>query len=64
YTFAGKPQKRTPTLDQKFSIPFESDGTTSTRTIKVTFSDAEHTDTQEIKVTAGQTSEVACKLTP
>jgi len=62
WTANGKVERRTASLDSEFPFAFESTATSSTRSIKVTFSDAEHTDTQQVTVTAGQTKEVACKL--
>jgi serine/threonine-protein kinase len=62
WTEGGKVERRTPSLDSEFVISFTRESTSSQRTIKVTFSDAEHTDPQEVTVTAGKTTEVACRL--
>jgi len=64
WTAAGKVEKRALSVDSSFSIPFGDDATSSTRTVTVTFSDSEHTDTQKVTLTAGKTKEVACKLAP
>ena len=59
---AGRLQQRTPSLGAELPIPFERDATSSTKSVTVTFSDGEHSDTRSVTVTAGRTTEVPCTL--
>ena len=62
WTTAGKLETRTPKLGSQVSIPFETDATSSKKTVKVTFNTGHKTDVQEVEVTAGKPSGVTCKL--
>jgi hypothetical protein len=62
WTTAGKLETRTPKFGSKVAIPFETDATSSKKTVKVRFNTGHKTDVQEVEVSAGRSSEVTCKL--
>ncbi len=62
WTFGGKPQQRAPRLDSAISIPFEPNATSSRRSVTVSFTNGVKTDTQNVTVSAGTTTEVKCAL--
>ena len=62
WSTSGKQQTRTPELGSKVLIPFETDATSSTKSVTVTFRNGVKTDPHQVTVSAGKTSEVACAL--
>jgi len=62
WTTGGKLETRTPDLGKSVAIPFETDATSSKKTVSVTFNNGDKSDKQEVEVGAGQSKEVTCKL--
>ncbi|HEY5921311.1 MAG TPA: serine/threonine-protein kinase [Kofleriaceae bacterium] len=62
WSTTGKVETRTPTIGSTVLIPFETDATSSTKTVTVTFTNGAKSDPHSVTVNAGKMSEVKCKL--
>jgi eukaryotic-like serine/threonine-protein kinase len=66
YTYNKQKRHGNPDLGSDFNVTFESDATTSTKSVTVVFTDSAQgrTDEQHVTVNAGQPLEVACQFAP
>jgi hypothetical protein len=62
WPMAGKLVSRNPALGSKVLIPFETDATSSIKTVTVSFNNGVKSDVQEVTVSANKQSEVKCNL--
>jgi hypothetical protein len=59
---AGKPRKSNPSPNGQVYVDFETDATSSTKSVSVSFTNGEKNDQREFTVQAGKPLEVVCKL--